>query len=267
MRSVSENKNVNLQKCLNLGMLPSVLFFQSALAPMAWYVFPAQRQWIPWVLGISFAITGVILRKLIARREDDMDGLRDVIEGYRMMARETSALVAQCLARDEGVIAALSNDEVMSPVFAEATFASQEVEASIRSVQRGRKVLSGAFCEFVPPELQSQDAGSNIAQAMEEMISSLAFPGCRMMRVGEYGYALLLPDITALRLAVALERLRERWQSMVFGLDLDTPFTVKALFAVTRWEVGMSAEQFLRAGEKALEEARRSGGAVTVAKE
>lgn len=266
MRSVSEIKNVNFRSCFTIRLLPFLLLLHAALVPTLWLRMPNSRSWAPWTLSVLLAGMSITLYVSLRRREHELAGLREVIDGYRLMARETSALVAQCLARDLKTRAAVADDHTEHHVCAETSELEHETECAIRCAVEGAECLTAAFCEFQPPDGGGEDSKGNIHAAMEQMLISIATPDCRLSRNGQQGFVLLLPRISVLRAGVLLERIRYRWQTMVFGLDAEAPFTVKASFAVAQWKEGMSAAAFLESGEKALEEARRGGGLVTIAK-
>lgn len=220
-------------------------------------------------MGLSaiLAITGWKLERYLRRQDQTEEALREVIDGYRTMARETSALVAHCLAQDEEPL--WEGDEPDHDIEAASVDLPRlvdHVELAIREAEILAQPLTICLCQIHSAPEKGADAWHNALTTMENLLMTQA-PTEEHLGRGEKGeFLLLLPVTTALQAGICLERVRQRWQTMVFGLDTGIPVTLDASFAVVKWEPGLTADGLLKRGAQALTEARQAGGHLTVTK-
>lgn len=102
-------------------------------------------------------------------------------------------------------------------------------------------------------------AGDEVLEAIGTIVRSELRSDDSSGRLGGDEFCFVLPDADqdeALRLA---ERMRERLNTMAFGMNGGSPFTASATFGVAAWQPHMGARELVEAADRALYRAKASG--------
>jgi diguanylate cyclase (GGDEF)-like protein/PAS domain S-box-containing protein len=103
-------------------------------------------------------------------------------------------------------------------------------------------------------------AGDEVLEAIGAIVRSELRSEDASGRLGGDEFCFVLPNVDHEEAARLAERIRERLNTMAFGMNSGgAPFTASATFGVARWQPHMGARELMEAADRALYRAKASG--------
>jgi diguanylate cyclase (GGDEF)-like protein/PAS domain S-box-containing protein len=102
-------------------------------------------------------------------------------------------------------------------------------------------------------------AGDEVLEAIGTIVRSELRSEDASGRLGGDEFCFVLPNVDQEEAARLAERIRERLNTMAFGMNGGSPFTASATFGVAAWQSQMSARELMEAADRALYRAKASG--------
>jgi diguanylate cyclase (GGDEF)-like protein/PAS domain S-box-containing protein len=102
-------------------------------------------------------------------------------------------------------------------------------------------------------------AGDEVLEAVGTIVRSELRSEDASGRLGGDEFCFVLPNVDQDEAARLAERVRERLNTMAFGMHGGAPFTASATFGVATWQPHMGARELMDAADRALYRAKASG--------
>ncbi len=102
-------------------------------------------------------------------------------------------------------------------------------------------------------------AGDEVLEAIGTIVRSELRSDDSSGRLGGDEFCFVLPDADSDEAVRLAERMRERLNTMAFGMNGGAPFTASATFGVAAWQPHMGARELVEAADRALYRAKASG--------
>ena len=145
----------------------------------------------------------------------------------------------------------------------------ERLESELAVAHRRGAPLSVCLCDVDKfkgvNDTYGHAAGDEILSSFGQLLVDGTRRGDVSGRLGGDEFCILLPQTTANEGLICIERIRERLESMAFGMKTGSPYTVTATFGIAQLHPGMSGAELMEAADKALYEAKERGRNCTVA--
>jgi diguanylate cyclase (GGDEF)-like protein/PAS domain S-box-containing protein len=102
-------------------------------------------------------------------------------------------------------------------------------------------------------------AGDEVLEAIGTIVRSELRSDDASGRLGGDEFCFVLPNVDQEEAARLADRIRERLNTMAFGMNGGAPFTASATFGVAAWQTHMVARELMEAADRALYRAKASG--------
>lgn len=132
-----------------------------------------------------------------------------------------------------------------------------------RVVSKGKQPLTICICD-IDHFKEVNDAhghliGDSVLQSFADIMRT-TLPRKEMIgRLGGDEFCVILPGLTRNCALNHIQKVRERFSTMIFRTESGEPFSVTASFGVSEWMPGMGWKEIMNSADKSLFDAKRSG--------